>query len=320
MNTLLNRWNQYWFLPAPYLDLSVVRIIVVLGQLALLQFYFIYEFERFAMFANLDDDLFLPIPILRILTLPLGWDYRPTLDMLMLVYYGTIAVGFLALIGFLTNAAMALFTIGNMLIISHFYSYGDFHHTEAPLIILMMILVLSPCGKVLTLDSWLKKKRNKTALKQDYLSAESNMAGWGIKLAQWVFALIYLSAFFEKLYFIGGLDWLNGYTLQYYVARDTLARGSLLGEVSQRQHLILYMSQFVAVIFQGTFWISLLIPKLKWAYVPLGFFFHISVFVQLNAFFPEWMLAYAIFVPWSALYLKLARKKSNVHSGSEQAT
>ena len=44
---------------------------------------------------------------------------------------------------------------------------------------------------------------------------QSAFASWPILLAQWTFALVYLSAFLEKLVFIGGLDWLNGYTLQY---------------------------------------------------------------------------------------------------------
>lgn len=311
MSDLYNKWNAYWFAPAPYLNLSVIRILVVSGQLLLLNFYFIYDYERIDMFASLDELMFLPIPALRLMSLPFGWGYRPSFETLMLIYYATIIVGLFALIGFLSNLSVGLFTIGNIFIIGHFYSYGDFHHTEAPLIILLVVLTLSPCGKVLSADRLISTQRNSTVRVSGAILEGSAMAGWGIKLMQWVFALIYLSACLEKLHFIGGLDWLNGYTLQYYIARDTLARGSLLGELTHRQHEVALAAQYVSVIFQGTFWICLFIPVLKWVYFPLGFVFHVVIYLQLNAFFPEWMLAYAVFVPWALIHLRLSGGKQS---------
>ena len=105
----------------------------------------------------------------------------------------------------------------------------------------------------------------------------------------------------EKLIFVGGLDWLNGYTLQYAMANDTLRRGTLIGEWLQQQWLLLILGQYLTVAFQGTFWASLVFPRLKLLYVPLGFSFHLLILAALKAPFYHWMGAYAIFVPWTVV-------------------
>jgi hypothetical protein len=133
------------------------------------------------------------------------------------------------------------------------------------------------------------------------LDETSPYARWPILLAQWTFALVYLSAFLEKLIFIGGLDWLNGYTLQYAMANDTLRRGTLIGEWLQQHWLLLILGQYLTVAFQGTFWASLVFPRLKLLYVPLGFSFHLLILAALKAPFYHWMGAYAIFVPWTVV-------------------
>ena len=51
--------------------------------------------------------------------------------------------------------------------------------------------------------------------------------------------LIYLSAVLSKLVF-GSLEWLNGYTLQYFLIQDPLRKGTLLGGwFSQYRYLVM---------------------------------------------------------------------------------
>ena len=122
-----------------------------------------------------------------------------------------------------------------------------------------------------------------------------------------MFALIYLSAFLEKLFFIGGADWVNGYTLMYHMAHNSLWRGSLLGLWIQQHWELVILGQITVVVFQGTFWVSLLLPRLKLIYVPLGFTFHVVNILALNAIFWEWIGVYAIFVPWALVARFLLR-------------
>src|SRR5215207_1041307 len=128
-------WVEYWFSPGPVFDLAVCHIIIVATQLALVLFYVNYSAERLEAYATLDQSLFMPIPTLKVLLLPFGLDFRPDVSLLFMVKYAAIISGFFALIGFLTNVSLAVFVYTNLIIIAHFYSYSDFHHTEAPLML-----------------------------------------------------------------------------------------------------------------------------------------------------------------------------------------
>lgn len=298
-------WRAYWFRPAPVFDLAMVRIVAVATQLALLLWYDNYTVGRLEIYTQLDPGMYFAHPLFRVLTLPFGLDYRPTLEHLVLVRYVAIGAGVLALLGLLTNLSLAVFLYANLFLITHFYSYGDFHHTEAPLVLVLLFVTLAPAGRVLSLDRLLFRRGRDPAV--GVLEETSPYARWPIQLSQWLFALIYLSACLEKLVFIGGLDWVNGYTLQYHMAHNSLWRGSLVGLWLQQQWWLLQLGQIATVVFQGTFWVSLLLPRLKWFYVPVGFSFHVLILVALNAIFFEWMGAYAIFVPWAAAGLIFRR-------------
>lgn len=290
----LGSWRDYWFSPAPLFDLAVCRIVLVGTQVVLLLFYWKYSQDRILSYANLDDQMFLPHPILRLLTLPFGLDFRPSFDFLMYVRYIAIGAGLLAMVGIATRLSLIILFYASLILISHFFSYGEFHHTDAPLVLALAFIILSPCGRVLSIDRYL---RGGSA--GGMLDEESAYARWPILLAQWMFAMIYLSAFLEKLFFIGGFDWVNGYTLMYHMAHNSLWRGSLLGLWMQQHWGLVIFGQITVVALQGTFWISLLLPRLKLIYVPLGFAFHVINILALNAIFWEWIGVYAIFVPWA---------------------
>ena len=288
-------WVEYWFKPAPLFDLAMCRIIMVGTALALLLLNI--TTERLQDYATLESALYMPIPTLKILLTPFGFDTRPDLSMLIMVKYVAVLSGILAMLGLLTNISLAVFVYAYLIIITHFYSYSDFHHNEAPLMLALGYLALSPAGRVLSVDGLLRGRGAGPGMLEE-LSA---FARWPILLGQWTFALVYLSAVLEKLAFIGGLDWLNGYTLQYAMANDTLRRGTLIGEWLQQHWLALILGQYLTVVFQATFWVSLVFPRLKLLYVPLGFSFHLLILAALRAPFYHWMGAYAVFVPWTAV-------------------
>ena len=318
-------WNAYWFRPAPYVDLAMVRILAVACQLWLLS-YPRYSIEHFELLWNLPEPLYDPITILKLLLLPFGWGYRPSPEFMQLVQYATVVAGIMALIGFRTSLSLAVFALGNVLLVSYIYSHGDFHHTEAPLMIALGILALSPSGRVLSADQWLRQRRSGKPAAHDLLTAEGPLAGWPIRLIQWIFVLIYLSAIMSKLVYEGGLEWLNGYTLQYYLIQDTLRKGTLLGGWFAQQHTLVLLSQYMVVAFQATFALCVIFPRLRWIYVPLGLGFHIGNWVLLQAPFPEWIALYAVLIPWRQTFEIIgrylatrARGRSSARTGGSAA-
>jgi hypothetical protein len=211
-------------------------------------------------------------------------------------YHLTIVAGVFALIGLWTRTSLLVFALGNIFQVAYLYSFGDFHHNQAPMYIALLVLAFAPSGYALSLDARLRRRRGRP------FPAEGPMAAWPILLLQWLFCLIYLSAVLSKLVFQGGLDWVNGYTLQYYLIQDSLRKGTMLGMWFSQFHDLVLLSQYVVVVFQATFALALIFPKLKWIYVPLGMGFHIGNILLLNAAFPEWIALYAIFIPWKRCF------------------
>ena len=210
-------WEQYWFRPAPYVDLAMVRIFAVAVQLYLLSRW-LGSFSSLEQLTALPDEMYNPITALRPFLLLLGVE-RPDMDLLVVAYYLTAVAGVLALIGLATRTSLLVFALGNIFLVAFVYSFGDFHHTQAPLFIALLVLVFAPSGHALSVDALLRRRRGQP------VAAEGPMAGWPIRLIQWMFVLIYLSAVLSKLVFEGGLDWLNGYTLQYYLISGQPEKG-----------------------------------------------------------------------------------------------
>ena len=203
-------WRRYWFAPAPYLDLSVVRIAVCATQL-LWVLVFTSQYAKLQQRTALPDDYFDPLIILNAFHIFLGWGFRPGEEVVQAIFFVSIAAGALSLVGLLTNFSLLLFAATSVYVQAYVYSFGELHHQDAVMMIAISVLALSPSGRVLSVDAWLRNRSRSKSV--PVIALQSEFAGWPIKLLQWFFVLMYLSAVWSKLS-VTGLDWANGYTLQ----------------------------------------------------------------------------------------------------------
>lgn len=297
-------WQQYWFRPAPLLDLAVVRIVAVGLQLIMLLT--AVAPGRLQSHVELSRELFLPLQMYRILTWPFGSPYFPSFDVLETVWVIAVVSGILALLGLATNLSLAVFAATNVFLQAFLYSFGDLHHREAVMMIALAALALSPAGGVLSIDSlW----RRRAANGQPPASAErqSAFACWPLLLMQWIFVLMYLSAILSKT-LNGGGEWHNGFTLQYYLIQDGIRWDSPLALWLAQYHNMIYLLQWFVVLFQSTFALAVLFPRLRWLYVPVGLGLHVSIYLTLGAPFWHWIVLYAVFIPWSRVFALIARR------------
>lgn len=307
---ILDRWNKYWFASAPYVDLAVIRILIVGLQLYIM----VNAFSLYVNTASLPAETFMPLPAFKVLMLPWGWGARPDEYMIVAVFWSTVTVGVLAFIGFLTNISLFLFALGAMFLQSLLYSFGEQHHSEALMMIALLVFSFGPCGKVFSVDSYIGRLMSKGCGEVRILDYTSPFAGWPIKLLMILFALIYLSAITSKMMH-GGVEWINGITLQFYLVQDGLRWDSGLGIWLAQYHEFIFLVQIVVVFFQVTFFLIIFFPKLRWVYLPVGLLFHIGIYLTLRAPFPQWMMLYALFVPWSLVFEWLA--SSSVATGDK---
>lgn len=313
----MNAWQRYWFAPAPCLDLAIVRVIAVATQLFWMMV-FKTQLQDLELRAAMPDGSWQPLLVLNFLNLPWGWEFRPSFETLQIIYYIAIGSGILSLVGLLTNLSLLVFAVTCVYLQAFLYSFGDFHHPEAVMMVALSVLSISPSGRVLSVDAWLGRRLARSA-KVSLLDRTSEFAGWPIKLIQWFFVLMYASAVWSKLS-ASGLDWANGFTLQFYLARDALRWGSEFAYWMSQHHLLILLGQYGVLLFQASFALAVIFPKLRWIYVPAGLCLHIFIYLTLKAPFFQWIALYAVFIPWSeALQLVRTRLRTEMDIRSTPA-
>lgn len=295
--------DGYWFKSAPLFNLDVVRIILcatILFQITLFSDYHgkIDETEA------LPPELFRPIFLLKILHLPLGWGFSETgvwaVQISPAFVHGMLSLcivsGGLALLGVFTRFALFIFACTFFYVQGYLYSFGDFHHSEAIGCIALFALAFSPVGRAISVDRL--RVVHRTGEPLFGVDEYSPFAGWALIFIQWFFVAMYWSAVASKLG-SGGLDWANGYTLQYYLARDGLRWESDLALWLSQHHTLVQFGQIGVILFQSFFFMAVLFPVLRWLAVPAGLTLHISIYLTLTAPFFIWIALYSVFIPWS---------------------
>ncbi|HEX5491514.1 MAG TPA: HTTM domain-containing protein [Candidatus Udaeobacter sp.] len=290
---LSKAWTRYWFRFSSLVYLALLRIVAVGAQLVMLLFEPGYSLRQLASVASLPDSMYHPLPALQLFLLPFGSDARPSLGCLTVVYWITAVAGIGGLVGWRSRFSLFIFAAGNTFLQAFAYSFGDLHHREALMIITLWLLALSPSGNALSLDSHLAHRnsaRPKTVQKR------SMFAAWPLLLVQNLFGLVYLDAALRKLY-AGGVEWMNGYTLQYYLYSDASRRDSAFGLWLARQHTAACVLSWVTILWEGTFFLVLIFPRLIWIYLPLGIGLHAGMALAGIASFPQFIALYAVFIP-----------------------
>lgn len=287
MNTLAAKWNNYWFKSLPYEYLSITRILAVTTQLIL---FYIFDPGR-PVYTELikTHEIYWPLPVLRILTLPLGWGWMPTLPVLDVIYWGVLVFGILSLMGYKTNFSLGIFTVGSVFLQAFLYSFNDMHHGEAIMMFALMALTLSPSGKTLSMDAYLSGHK--------YQGQQSPYARWPLLLIQWIIVLLYFSAAYIKLD-NSGLQWMNGHSLQYYLVQDGLKNNIPLGLWLARQHNLVSILSVFTILFEAGFVFCMFYRKLLWVALPMGLGFHLGIWFAMRAPFFELMVLYIAFLPW----------------------
>jgi hypothetical protein len=302
LGRLIAALDRYWFAPASLRDLALVRILVFGSQTL------VFILFPVARLRSLPQQIaqthaavtpYDPLPVLKALLLPWGpWGtIRPDATFLYAVFAVAIVAGILATVGFFSRVSMLCAALANTLLVANWYSYGDYHHAEAVMIIALNVLALSPSAEVWSLDA-VRRSRAGLAVSP----RESVFARWPLRLMQWIIALTYLSAAGSKLVY-GGWQWFNGYTMTYHFLRFAVLTGRegavLAATLPPWMHIIPSVLTF---LFELTFVFAVLIPRTAWFYVLIGIGFHLAIYETMGIGFFQTILLYSVFVESLRLY------------------
>jgi uncharacterized membrane protein YphA (DoxX/SURF4 family) len=306
--------DRHWFAPASLRDLALVRILAFGTQ----TLFFMHWQSLDQHLAQVRDpaSLYRPVVVLKLLLLPFGaWGHpHPAPTLLFIFWLAALVAGVLATIGLFARVSMVGAALTHTLLITHWYSYGEYHHPEALITVLLNILALAPSAKVWSVDA-MRRSRRFSSQKSNgaKLTAEmSPFARWPMRLMQWLLALMYFSATASKLYH-GGLKWMNGYTLSYHFLSEGLAWEHripmFMASLPPWMHII---PSVLTILFESTFFVAIVVPRTAWLYVLWGTIFHLLIWLtQGPPFFPTIVL-YSVFAESIRLYFPIRFGRNNL--------
>ncbi len=292
--------GSFFFPEASPLRLAMMRIVCVFTQLV----FFVEPLrDQLSMLAAPGFDQ--PQAFIRILTVVLPEATLRSETFLTGLWWATVVAGLFALVGFKTRGALALFALGTMTQVAHLYSYGEHHHPEALFCIFLLLMAFAPCGRTLSVDAWLKARYGLGADEGWGPNATLTTVMWPLVTIQCLMALAYFDAFLSKA-ITGGIDWVNGYTLQHYLLRDGVRWDRPAGVWLAQFRWLGVLFAVGAVVFDALFWMTLLprFRKLRWMWpvVPMfllaGVGMHVTIYVAQAAPFFQFLVLYLTWVPF----------------------
>jgi vitamin K-dependent gamma-carboxylase-like protein len=197
--------------------------------------------------------------------------------------------GFLTVVSTKTSLLLVLFYQGLL------RSFGHFNHDEMIAIYFMVVLAFTPCGDEFSIDSFMKKTRQRRP---------AFAYAYPILLMQLLLAWVYFSSALIKLR-VAGLKYLSADNLPALAIfhsldnlHDTAFR--LAFSLPQVKDYLPYAVGFV-LIWELLFPLAIVWRRMRWWILGIGFVFHLSTLFLMNIFFPHQLPMYLVFVDWDRL-------------------
>ncbi len=264
MTAGIGAWERFWFAPVPVGRFEIFRRLVYAYLWIDVWLTTAYVRDR----GSVDEDLYDPLLIGRLLPLPTPTDAVVTVTMVILLAGATAGLAGRA------PRIVAAITAGAYLqwvVIA--FSYGKVDHDRFPLVI--ALFVAASMGRTRPSDR-----------------TPSGAAGWALRLVQVGVVSVYFLSVLAKVRY-GGVDWANSATLTQALVR----RGTSIGRALVDQPGVLVAAQWATVVFEATSIVMLVRHRVRWAWWFAAVVFHLTTYLLLSiAFFPQ-LVCLLAFVP-----------------------
>jgi hypothetical protein len=238
-----------------------------------------------------NTEFYYPQPMIRLITafLPREALFNPT--GLTFIYWVAMTAGVLAVIGLGTRPALLVYALCYGFFVSHAYSYGDVHHREVLYFFFVLALAFAPVADRLSIDALIRRLRARRAGLAEADTGLSDFAMWPLRLLHVLLAMTYFSTGATKL-LSSGLQWMNGYTLQYAIFKNAIRRAAFpaLGLWMSQHHTLCILVSIGTILFETFFFLSLFLPRVAPLFFAGAILFHLMLWLTSGHPFFEHML------------------------------
>ena len=264
----IRAWNRFFFQPTSAKPLGALRIGFGLLALANLAFCAV-ELDYWYSDAGLLQGTESRVSAGVLLQSPLHYIQSPTA---IRVAFGFTALAALGLtVGWRTKLMSILF-YGGMLSL-HNRNLVSSSGADVLVMVFAFNVMLSPCGRAWSIDSWLESRKRGTA-------AEALILPWSLRLFQIQVSMVYAIAAILKC--SGGL-WINGTAIHYVLNNTEVRRLDLSFLLSNPYYPILInLMTYSALAFEFSLAFLLWFRATRPAVILIGFLLHIGIMATIN--------------------------------------
>ena len=206
---VVQRFDDYWFLPVPRERLAALRILT--GSFAVI--YLLVRSVHLTSYAHFAAPDFAPVGVVRWLDAPLS----------ALAVYASFGLTLIAGVAFVAGIRFRvlgpLFALGFLWVTSYRNSWGMIYHQDNLVALHLLLLALAPANHAWAVDA------PRAQLSDE---AVDGRYGWAIRAMCWVTVISYVLAGIAKLEG-AGLAWSHGDVLRTHVAYDAVRKLELGG-------------------------------------------------------------------------------------------
>jgi len=178
----------------------------------------------------------------------------------------------------------------------------------------LFMLIIGGWGHTYSLDAYLRKRKNKTCVEP------SNSSGYYYVPTHCVLimlSVLFLGAAISKI--TGSGIWLDQPRFMADLMLEVNIKATFMGlplntlAPTISENPILYNSvRYIALLFEGTFFLALFHRRLRNVYIPLALIFHAVNALWLIVTFTPVFIVYLMFVDWQALLNRLQLKRTTI--------
>lgn len=246
------------------------------------------------------------------------------------IYYGCCLFGMMAVVGLFSRISLALYSLIYFASLYFDVNMGIYNHEAGLTAQILFILVFSPGLINISLDNLLWKK---IPIRSFFTISPYN--NWSVRLVLILIAIGYFTAGISKVRY-GGIDWLDGETLSYYLSgkashRNEVAQKFILSEspdwkkefsidaytygnfqsneklfsfakyVSEQKPIMVILSVFT-VLFEILAMVILFSKPLKNLVFIMAIGFHFSIRIFMGLGFLDYQIICLSLIDWKYLY------------------